>query len=252
MKHIAAVLAIASFSAGAQQLSCATPAVVRTAKLVFAQGIIMSAEQQLAIRHSLDAPTSEDAIVKGADKLAAALTINNIRDTGPRGDGFLTWCAGSVFLNSAPQYQIPIEYRTRVSQEHEGGSHTQAKADFPQGPTGFNLLIGMRRALVAAMAVDPTPQLPLSAATSTTNSARPSFDCAKSRTQVERMICSSPTLSRADATMALLHKEARRKTDDVWAFDAIWREWLMLRDGCTTVACLEASYAERIAELRQK
>lgn len=251
MKFVAAVLAIASFSAGAQQLSCTTPAVVRTAKLVFAHGIIVSAEQQLAIRQSLDAPTSDDAIVKGADKLAAALTIKNIRATGPRGDGFLTWCAGSVFLNSAPQYQIPIEFRTRVSAEHEGGSHTQAKADFPQGPTGFNLLIGMRRALVAAMAVDPTHQLPLSAATST-NAARPSFDCAKSRTQVERMICSSPTLSRADATMAQLHKEARRKTDDVWAFDAIWREWLMLRDGCTTVACLEASYAERIAELRQK
>jgi hypothetical protein len=98
----------------------------------------------------------------------------------------------------------------------------------------------------------PPPQSGTASELPRIENTSPSFDCAKARSNVEIMICNSPTLSSADATMAQLHKAARLKTDDVWAFDAIWQEWLMLRDGCTTDACLDASYTERIADLRQK
>ena len=159
-----------------------------------------------------------------------------------------------------PHTQFPIRAMYTLYPLAEGtGFRVGSAFTLPEsGMAQVNLFQGMQKGLLEVLyerelaARSAKPAAIETPVTVTTPPIAASFDCGRAGTDVERMICSTPSLSRSDAIMAQLHKEARLKTDDVWAFDAIWREWLMLRDGCTTVACLETSYDERIAELRQQ
>lgn len=148
-KHIAAALAAAACTAaGAQQLSCSNSAILNEVKMIFAENVIMVAEQQMAIRHSLDRQTTRSEIAADRERMTSKLQITNIIDTGPQGGGFPVWCSAEIALKTTPQHSMRVEYRSRESADHPGGVHTQAKASLPPGPAGFNLLIGLRGALV--------------------------------------------------------------------------------------------------------
>ena len=84
-----------------------------------------------------------------------------------------------------------------------------------------------------------------------------SFDCGKTSTQVEHMVCATPALSRADEQLAAAFKTSRETFDDtsdgaasvVADLIASQRSWLQQRNACTDIACLQQAYAVRAATL---
>ncbi len=76
-----------------------------------------------------------------------------------------------------------------------------------------------------------------------------SFDCAKSTTKVEKLICEDRQLSYQDEKLNLIYRAAlnkSQKTDDLRQGQ---RKWLSERDLCQGINCLQQSYASRISEL---
>lgn len=260
-KYITAILASAACTtAGAQQLDCTTPAIVKTVKLIFAENVIIGAEQEMAIRSGLDNPTSPDAMDKGADNLAGALTLRGIRKLDSRGDGFF-WCGAEIHLNTAPQYLIPLEYRSRASSDFKSGIQTQAAINFPKGITGFNLLMSMRKALVATIPEEYKTRTPGTApiappVTEKKVRATPSFNCEQPANAAHEMICKSDELSQQDADTRTAFNEARQRAMAAGAtrermFELVdtHRKWQSDRDSCRDEACLFEAFGKRRMEL---
>ena len=88
--------------------------------------------------------------------------------------------------------------------------------------------------------------------TATAPPIAPSFDCAKAGTDVERLICSSQELARADAELAPLYRAALASAPDKQAFRDEGKDWIRLRNGCYDEACLSHMYQTRIKQLRDR
>ena len=78
-----------------------------------------------------------------------------------------------------------------------------------------------------------------------------SYDCAKAKTEIEKLICKFVDLSHLDDQMGLLYRRARAKTVDSDRLKREQRQWLNERNKCEHVRCIKASYEARMAELRQ-
>lgn len=85
--------------------------------------------------------------------------------------------------------------------------------------------------------------------------AKPSFDCAKASTTVERLICADASLAEKDQQVSLTYRTwiARVKSgamiDPIDEIVADQRAWLQRRNVCKTAQCVGQSYDERIDEL---
>jgi hypothetical protein len=94
-----------------------------------------------------------------------------------------------------------------------------------------------------------------------------SFDCAKARTKVEKMICADPQLSRQDSELAAVYGEAQKVWDGRIAayVKMTQRGWvgsrallppdkgmggILCTDDETALTCLRAIHADRIAVLK--
>ncbi|MDR1451791.1 MAG: lysozyme inhibitor LprI family protein [Helicobacteraceae bacterium] len=78
-----------------------------------------------------------------------------------------------------------------------------------------------------------------------------SFDCQKTATEVEKLICSNEELSKLDVELEKVYKEFLDKTDDE-SGERIKREqraWLQGRDVCKDSACIKIFYTTRILKL---
>lgn len=79
--------------------------------------------------------------------------------------------------------------------------------------------------------------------------AAASFDCAKSGTPVEHMICADPGVSTLDQHLADVYKAASARDPHV---KETQRDWLVdTRDKCGTTACLSAAYGARLQTLKK-
>lgn len=85
--------------------------------------------------------------------------------------------------------------------------------------------------------------------------ARPSFDCAKAATSVEKLICAEPDIARLDRLMAGIHKRAVASLDGNKKLVRDHKHWLGTRKDCIAgdhaaqVDCLRNSYKDHIAYL---
>lgn len=70
----------------------------------------------------------------------------------------------------------------------------------------------------------------------------PSFDCAKAKTNVEKMICGDDQLAHLDVAVTLDYLQMPEKDR------ADYRDWLKSRDACTTRACLLEQYEMRMID----
>jgi uncharacterized protein len=80
-----------------------------------------------------------------------------------------------------------------------------------------------------------------------------SFDCAKASTSVEKMICSSPELSRLDDELGVQFKTAKARADANGMrpqFIATSREWLRTLSECVNQNCIRQVYEQRLQSLR--
>jgi len=78
-----------------------------------------------------------------------------------------------------------------------------------------------------------------------------SFDCAKASTNVEKLICANPELSKLDEDLNKVYSLAIEGSSDPSMLKQEQRDWLKKRNKCNAEECLIASYSERIALLNQ-
>ena len=89
-----------------------------------------------------------------------------------------------------------------------------------------------------------------------TNAYAASFDCKKAKTETEKAVCDSVTLSKLDEELAKTYRETfskTRKSNDKRELQKEQREWPDMRDArCyTDEACLANEYADRIEALKK-
>jgi uncharacterized protein len=72
-----------------------------------------------------------------------------------------------------------------------------------------------------------------------------SFDCSKSTTQVEHLICDNPALSARDDIMANLYTAVLKRHEDGNIRDQ-QRRWLSTFQACTDAPCVKDYYDDRI------
>ncbi len=81
-------------------------------------------------------------------------------------------------------------------------------------------------------------------------SVRPSFDCTKASTEVEKAICADPILAAADARLAKLYKESMASTlwpDELKQGQKIWVT--TVRNKCEDAICILKAYEKRMSEI---
>lgn len=76
-----------------------------------------------------------------------------------------------------------------------------------------------------------------------------SFDCKKSATPVEALICSDASLSQLDETLALVYENEQSKPAGQESLKAEQRAWLASRNKCKDASCLQLTYARRTLAL---
>lgn len=77
------------------------------------------------------------------------------------------------------------------------------------------------------------------------------IDCDKARSQVEHLICSDKAIGLRDNDLSNAYSQAMETGADPAAITRSQREWLKQRNQCANSACLQRSYDDRIAALKQ-
>ena len=80
--------------------------------------------------------------------------------------------------------------------------------------------------------------------------SKPTFDCAKAQSRVEKFICASVDLGRLDVQLLQTYREAVAIEPDPNALKATQLSWLKQRNACMDAACVASSYQSRLAELQ--
>jgi len=74
-----------------------------------------------------------------------------------------------------------------------------------------------------------------------------SFDCSKAVTAVEKIVCSTPEISKLDDALAAAYKVAQDRSSDKAALAHDQRLWLAQRNSCgNNGACIKSSYEARL------
>jgi len=112
--------------------------------------------------------------------------------------------------------------------------------------------IGLASAGAFAVAKASTSNAPTDA--SGHSAPSPAFNCARAKSNVEHLICTTPELAQLDAQLgdiflnssgqAGLDAKALRRDEDQWL--------LKVRDACSDVACLKTAYEQRIQALQDQ
>ena len=80
----------------------------------------------------------------------------------------------------------------------------------------------------------------------------PSFDCAKARSEPEKIICATPELARSDREVSRIYLTARRFAVNSEEFRASnLRAWRRREETCRDLECLRTWYGKREADLIQ-
>lgn len=77
-----------------------------------------------------------------------------------------------------------------------------------------------------------------------------SFNCARAESNVEKLICANPTLSRLDERMGILYRQVVQSLGEKEKLKKTQSAWLReVRDSCENPVCLEREYEKRNLEL---
>ena len=77
-----------------------------------------------------------------------------------------------------------------------------------------------------------------------------SFDCDKANTNVEKIICSDPELSKLDDELSAAYKDALQDKSKAEAVRQSQKKWIKQRNKCTGVRCTKSVYESRLQEFR--
>lgn len=159
-------------------------------------------------------------------------------------------CTATLIYGEHSQFPIRASY-TVAPLVDGSGWRVQSAFVFPEsGMAQINLFQGLQKGILQFMFEREISEREAAASQPVQEQkVSPSFDCAKATTSVERMICGSQELSKADADMAPLYQSALDAAPDKESFIAEGREWIRLRDGCYDEACLAHMYQARNKQL---
>jgi len=73
-----------------------------------------------------------------------------------------------------------------------------------------------------------------------------SFDCAKAKLKVEKLICADAELSKLDEELNAAYQAALLKAKQTKSIRQAQKRWLKERDGCADAACVARAYEERL------
>jgi uncharacterized protein len=76
-----------------------------------------------------------------------------------------------------------------------------------------------------------------------------SFDCAKTTTKVEKMICADAELSNLDEELATAYTTALQIEQKMSYIQQAQKQWLKGRNSCVDFACVKQAYSVRLQEL---
>lgn len=76
-----------------------------------------------------------------------------------------------------------------------------------------------------------------------------SFDCAKAGTNVERLICDNPAISKLDDALNAAYKTALKDKQQASTIRQAQRDWLEVRNECEVALCLLNAYEDRLKVL---
>lgn len=76
-----------------------------------------------------------------------------------------------------------------------------------------------------------------------------SFDCAKAKTKVEKLVCADPALSKQDEVMQSAYQNAYKRIADPVGLKIVQRRWLEVRNACKDSRCLMQAYREQLDRL---
>jgi hypothetical protein len=158
-----------------------------------------------------------------------------------------------VDLEGIEEAVMAIRFMASVGAFDPQGAPTTV-AETPEVVPVTNAPTAASDAALAAPNPRIAPPLPASEPTVAPQSSertwQPSFDCRAAGTEIERLICASEPLSRADVSMAKVYTEAFASSGDK---DALRREQISwrqkVRDTCTDEACVMQAYERRAAAL---
>ena len=160
--------------------------------------------------------------------------------------------------------ETPEECYEREYEEIKKESTQQLKASGNHGPYAEQELVplGMRMALQENCGLNDgskpsTEEKPVTPEKANDQSkqqsnAKPSFDCAKASTAVEKMICADAELAKLDVELSNIYASRSSQAPD--EAKKVMRgsqlDWLKARrNACPDVGCLQKAYAERIEQI---
>lgn len=77
-----------------------------------------------------------------------------------------------------------------------------------------------------------------------------SFECGKAAAKVEKLICADAGLSKLDEELDAAYKTALQDEKQVEAIRQAQKRWMKGRNACTDVPCLNATYTQRVTQLK--
>ncbi|MBZ0307856.1 MAG: lysozyme inhibitor LprI family protein [Anaerolineae bacterium] len=76
-----------------------------------------------------------------------------------------------------------------------------------------------------------------------------SFDCGKTTTKVERLICANTTLSKLDEELAAAYNTALQNEKQTVSIQQAQKQWRKVRNGCSDAVCVKRAYEDRLKAL---
>lgn len=73
-----------------------------------------------------------------------------------------------------------------------------------------------------------------------------SFDCAKAKTTIEKLICADAVLSRLDEELAAVYKTALQDEKRAKSLIQVQKQWMKDRNGCVDADCVKLAYVVRL------
>lgn len=77
-----------------------------------------------------------------------------------------------------------------------------------------------------------------------------SYDCSKTTTKIEKMICADAELSKLDEQLKNVYQDVYKHTADPVGLKMEQRQWLKERESCQSALCLIKAYSTRLASLQ--
>ncbi|MCY7398410.1 MAG: hypothetical protein LH466_06180 [Sphingomonas bacterium] len=152
---------------------------------------------------------------------------------------------GTVTLGQSDSIAIPLATLTQNRASASAAAPSPAPVDFPsqsaaREPVPEPATVPVERPRPSALPPETS-----------SNSARPSFDCRRGRTSGERAVCDSPSLAALDREMAAQYRSAAANggPGERRLLAQTRDRFLTYRDRCNNDACIANTYRGRMREI---